>query len=88
VAGERSKHQDRIIRSYYRNLDDIRTQRLSDLVGEVWLATTEKKKASLWARAAGLLVSGGMDADEAARIVRERDVEALAKAAERRSQGP
>ena len=88
MAEERSRHQDKIIRNYYRKLGDIRNQRLSDLVGEIWLATTEKKRTSLWARAGDLLAATGMAAEEAQRIVTKRDVEALAKAAEERSRAP
>ena len=88
MAEERSRHQDKIIRNYYRNLGAIRDQRLQDLVGEIWLATTEKKKAGLWARAGELLAATGMAPEEAQRIVTKRDVEALAKAAEERFRAP
>ena len=88
MAEERSRYQDKVIRNYYRNLGAIRDQRLQDLVAEVWLATTEKKKATLWARAGQLLAATGLDAAEAQRIVAARDVTALAKIAEERSRAP
>lgn len=42
-----SKHQQKIIKNYYRNLDQIQTQRLSELVTDLYLAGG-KKKEKLW----------------------------------------
>jgi hypothetical protein len=46
-----SAHQQKIIKRYYDNLGDIKTQRLADLAGELYLAS-DKKKAKLWQQAA------------------------------------
>ncbi|MBM3992928.1 MAG: hypothetical protein FJ303_02050 [Planctomycetes bacterium] len=44
---EYSAHQQKIIKRYYDNIDGIALQRLSDLVGELYLAEG-KKKEKLW----------------------------------------
>ena len=78
MAQERTRYQDKIIRNYYRNLDGIRAQRLQDLVAEIFLAGTEKKKVTLWAKAGDILASTGMPAEDVAALVKARDIEALA----------
>ncbi len=78
-------YQRKVIQNYYRNRDDIETQRLLELVTEIALATTEKKKVRLWERAAAILErTPDLEPDDAARIVANRDVEELAKIAEAR----
>ena len=39
-----TKHQQKIIKRYYDNLDTIALQRLADLVGELYLAEGKKKE--------------------------------------------
>ena len=51
-----SAHQQKIIKRYYDNIDTIALQRLSDLVGELYLAEG-KKKEKVWQR-----VSSAMEA--------------------------
>jgi hypothetical protein len=80
VAKERTRYQEQIIRRYYRNLDAMRAQRLQELVGDVYLATTEKRRATLWAKAGELLAASGMPPAEVEAIVAARDAEALAMA--------
>lgn len=45
-----SKHQQGIIKRYYRNLDKIQAQRLSELVSDIYLAEG-KKLEKLWVSA-------------------------------------
>ncbi len=49
-----SKHQQGIIKRYYRSLDKIQVQRLSELVTELYLAEG-KKKEKLWVQAAATM---------------------------------
>jgi predicted transcriptional regulator of viral defense system len=42
-----SKHQQKIIKRYYQNIDQIALQRLSELVADLYLAEG-KKKEKLW----------------------------------------
>jgi hypothetical protein len=51
---KRSPHQDRIIRNYYKNRDDIMLQRLGELVTDLYLAEG-KARAKLWQRVAEVL---------------------------------
>jgi hypothetical protein len=82
VAREHSRHQQRIIRDFYRHRGAIDTQRLQEIVTDIHLATTPAKRARLWERAAAILERvEGLDAKEVARVVAERDLEALAKIA-------
>lgn len=74
-------YQRRVIRNHYRNLEAKSEQRLAELVTEIWLATTEKRRAALWDRARELLARTGTPASEAERIVSARDAEALARLA-------
>jgi hypothetical protein len=51
---ERSPYQQRIIRNYYENREDIMIQRLGELVTDLFLAEG-KAKIKLWKRAAEIL---------------------------------
>jgi hypothetical protein len=42
-----SRHQQKIIKRYYQNIDQIALQRLSELVADLYLAEG-KKKDKLW----------------------------------------
>lgn len=51
---KRTSYQDRIIRRYYENQDQILVQRLGDLVTDLYLAEGNKR-AGLWKRTAEIL---------------------------------
>jgi hypothetical protein len=77
-----SNYQKKVIGAFYRNRDDIETQRLQEIVTEVYLATTPTKQARLWERAAAILErTPDLKPAEVARIVETRALEALAKIA-------
>ncbi len=54
MAKERSKYQQRVIRNYYQNRDDIMLQRLGELVTDLFLAEGQAK-VRLWKRVAATL---------------------------------
>src|SRR5687767_7766682 len=81
-------YQQKVIRNYYRNQDAIRTQSLSDVVADIWLATTEAKKDALWMRAEALLVSLGIRPETIAHVVGKRKVEGLAALAAKAQDRP
>jgi hypothetical protein len=54
-----SPYQEKIIKRYYNNLDTIQLQRLSDLVGELYLAEG-KKKSRVWQNAAAAMQKLGV----------------------------
>ena len=47
---ERTKYQEGVIKRYYEHKPEIMRQKLSELVTELYLATTDKKRESLWKR--------------------------------------
>lgn len=51
---ERTKHQEKIIRNYYQNLDAIALQKLGEQVSELYLAEG-KARTRVWQRIAGHL---------------------------------
>jgi hypothetical protein len=51
---KRSAYQDRAIRNYYKNRDDIMLQRLGELVTDLFLAEG-KTRVKVWARVAEIL---------------------------------
>lgn len=48
---ERSQYQKSVISDYYANLDSIMLAKISELVTELYLAETPKRKDQLWQRA-------------------------------------
>ena len=54
MAKQRSNYQDRVIRNYYQNRDDIMLQRLGELVTDLFLAEG-KTKSRIWKRVAEIL---------------------------------
>ena len=66
---KRSKYQDRIIRNYYQNRDDIMLQRLGELVTDLFLAEG-KAKSRIWKRVAEILEKLKVHKGEIERLVR------------------
>lgn len=46
-----TRHQKKIVDRYYDNRDNIMVTKLSELVSELYLAETDKKRDQLWKRA-------------------------------------
>jgi hypothetical protein len=67
MAG-RTPYQERIIRNYYQNQDAIMLQRLSDLVGDLYLAEG-KSRSRLWQRAEGAMRQAKVPEDRIGHIV-------------------
>lgn len=74
-----SKHQQKIILNYYKNLDTVKLQRLSELVTELYLCETHKKSQQLWAQVVKAMDKLGIPKPIADNIVAKQDVEILAK---------
>ena len=51
---KRSNYQDRVIRNYYQNRDEIMLQRLGELVTDLFLAEGQAK-TRIWKRVAEIL---------------------------------
>ncbi len=52
---EYSKYQQKVIRNYYDNREGIDEGRLSELVTNLYLAESDKKKQKLWESAKALM---------------------------------
>ncbi len=74
-----SSHQKKIISNYYKNLDAILLTRLQEIVTEIYLADSAKKKKQLWARVEQALTKLKIPAPIKARILEKQNVELLAK---------
>jgi hypothetical protein len=66
---KRSNYQERIIRNYYQNRDDLMLQRLGELVTDLFLAEG-KARARLWKRVAETLDKLKIPADRIQHLVR------------------
>jgi len=82
-----SNHQSKIVKRYYDNQDNILSTRLAELVSELWLAEDKKKQTSLWGKAQVALMKLGVDPTKVGTVVKDRDLEALAKLAQQASAG-
>jgi hypothetical protein len=72
-----SKHQQGIIKRYYQNLDQITWQKLSDLVGDLYLAEG-KKKDKLWQSAVSYMEKLEIPKERIAHILAKKDLQLLA----------
>lgn len=70
-------HQQKIIKRYYENIDQVALQRLGELVGDLYL-TSGKKLDKLWASAASFMEKLGVPKQRIDHILAERKPEMLA----------
>ncbi|MDO5308282.1 MAG: hypothetical protein Q4G03_02135 [Planctomycetia bacterium] len=47
---DRTPYQDKIIQRYYENRPELMRQKIAELITDIYLATTDKKRAQLWRR--------------------------------------
>jgi hypothetical protein len=73
-----TRHQQGIIKRYYQNIDKVSWQRLSELVGDLYLAEG-KKRDKLWQSAASYMEKLEVPKERIAHIVAKRDPEMLAR---------
>ena len=72
-----SRHQQGIIKRYYRNLDKIQLQRLSELVTDLYLADG-KKRDKLWESAAACMQKLEVPQPRIDHILKEKKPELVA----------
>ncbi len=75
---EFSRHQQKIIKRYYDNRDQMDDQRLSELVADLYLAEG-KKQAKLWETARELMGRLGVPASRLEHVVQTGDPAILAE---------
>ncbi len=78
-----SAHQKGIIKRYYENKSDINTQKLSEIVSDLYLEESAAKQKRLWASAETALINLGAKKEQVEQIVADKNLGALAKLAEK-----
>lgn len=73
-----TRHQKKIIDRYYENKEGIMLTKLSELVGELYLTTDEKKLERLWERVGLAMKNLKVKPELAQRILERRDAKVLA----------
>ena len=87
MARDYTPYQRKLINRWYANLDGFKVQRLAELVTDIYLAETPRKRQGLWTRVGKLLLDDATPPEERAeveRILAAEDVEALAALASQR----
>ena len=74
-----SRYQQGVVKRYYDNHDTIQSNKLGEIVSELWLAEDKKTQTKLWGKAQVALMRMGVDATKVGQVVAKRDMEALAK---------
>ena len=73
-----TKHQQKIIKRYYQNIDRIAWQRLSELVADLYLAEG-KKRDKLWESAAAFMKKLEVPQSRIDHLLEKKDPELLAR---------
>lgn len=74
-----TSHQKKIVNRYYERKDEIMLTRLQELVTELYLAETDKKRQALWKRAEQAMTNLKVPAAIHANIMGKRSAEVLAR---------
>lgn len=81
-----SPHQQKVIKRYYDNRDQIDDQRLSELVTNLFLAS-EKKRPRMWETAEQIMTRMELPASRIRHVMESRDPAVLAKIVEELQSG-
>ena len=76
---DHSDYQKSLISGYYANLDAIMLGKLSELVTELYLAETQKRKDQLWQRAEKAMLKLKIKPPIIRHIIQRKDTKILAK---------
>lgn len=81
MADEKSytRYQKGVIKRYYDNRETLSTQRLGEIVSELYLSTSEKKTVRLWEQAEKALLAAGANEVWLRKVVADRNLEGLAE---------
>jgi hypothetical protein len=79
AAKDYSAYQQKVISRYYQNIDQVALQRLQELVTELYLADTDKKRDRLWGQVQKAMENIKVQPTIAQHILQTRDVKILAK---------
>jgi hypothetical protein len=73
-----TQYQKGIIKRYYENLGDLSAQKLGELVSDMYLEKNAKRLDQMWHSAENSLLKLGANKVRVAKVVSERDLQALA----------
>ncbi|MEM1109762.1 MAG: hypothetical protein AAGH99_13840 [Planctomycetota bacterium] len=82
-----SRYQQGVVKRYYENHDTIQSNKLSELISELWLAEDKKTQTKLWGKAQVALMRMGVDTTRVSQVVSKRDMEALAQLVQKADAG-
>jgi hypothetical protein len=74
-----SPHQKGIVRRYYEHKETMATQKLGELVSELYVCEDAAQAGRLWQKVQTALKNAGAPPARADRVVKERDLEGLAE---------
>lgn len=74
-----SEYQKKVIKGYYDNNKTIKIQRLGEIVSDLYLETSKKKKELAWKRIRKMLHDLNLSEYQIECIVNEKDIERLSK---------
>lgn len=73
-----NSYQSKIVKRYYNNLDTAMTQKLGEMVSELYLADTPAKQKTLWDRVTKALNNTDADPAHWEKFIKARNIEQLA----------
>lgn len=76
---EHTPYQKKLIERYYVKRDEIMLGKLGEIVSELYLADSDKKRDRLWKRAEQAMTGLEVPRDVARHILRSRDPQVLAR---------
>lgn len=74
-----SRFQQKVIKRYYDNREQIDEQKLSELVTNLYLTTGEKKLAKMWETAEGMMDRLGVPDSRIQHVIASKDPAVLAE---------
>ncbi|MCZ7647230.1 MAG: hypothetical protein M5U26_18570 [Planctomycetota bacterium] len=74
-------YQKGIVKRYYENKETLSTQKLGELIGDLYLETNAKKAEQKWKSVETALLNAGANPARVKKIMDDRNLEQLAKLA-------
>lgn len=79
MAKDLNRYQQKIVKNYYEQSDNIQSTKLAETVTELWLAGTDKAKAKLWKQAENAMQRLQIEPARIAHLMETRDLQLLAQ---------
>ncbi|MEZ6060323.1 MAG: hypothetical protein R3C19_08185 [Planctomycetaceae bacterium] len=80
-------HQQKIIKRFYDNREAIDDQRLAELVTNLYLETSDKKRAKMWVTAEEIMTRMNLPPSRIQHVIESRDAAVLARVVEELQSG-